>query len=382
MAQDYYSTLGVSKAADSEDIKKAYRKMAMKYHPDRNKGDTEAEKTFKKINEAYEVLSDVQKKAAYDRYGDRAFKEGGFNQSQYNQQASQNAGGFHGGFDFDDIINDFFGQRSTSHRSTRNIQPGSDIRFDVTITLEEAYEGKSTEIKFRTYCKCDSCNGSGNSENSRVNYCNVCGGAGVIRTQQGFFHVEKTCYNCQGRGHIVSNPCKACSGSGRFFKEKKLNLKIPRGVDEGTKIRLASEGEAGVSGAPCGDLYIFVSVKNHQIFKREGKDLLCKVPISFSTAALGNEIQVSGIDKTPLSLKIPHGTQTNHQFRLKGKGMPVLQSMVFGDLLVEVIVETPVKLTKVQKELLQNLEESGKNSENNPMASGFFAKVKEFFGEK
>lgn len=385
MSKNYYELLGVSKTASAEEIKKAYRKMALKYHPDRNKGDQNAEKMFKEINEAYDVLKDPQKKAAYDQYGSDAFSNGNFNQQANNAGFEGfNFGGGFGGVNFEDIINEMFGgggMRAGASHASPSQYSGSDIRYDLAVSLEEAFAGTISRIKFKTYCKCDKCHASGSADEHGADICSVCHGAGVIRTQQGFFTVERTCANCRGNGKVIKHPCTNCSGSGRVYKEKTLDVKIPKGVGDDTKIRLAGEGEAGVRGGNCGDLYVFISIKNHSIFKRDGKDLLCRVPISMVTAALGDEIQVSALDKQPVTLKIPSGTQTGHQFRIKGKGMPSLKGSTYGDLLVEVVIETPVKLTKRQKELLKEFSECAQSSENHPMSSGFFARIKEFFGD-
>lgn len=385
MAKDYYELLGVARTASEDDIKKAYRKMALKYHPDRNKGDKEAETRFKEINEAYDVLKDPQKKAAYDRYGSSAFENGGgFSQGS----PGGGFGGFEfhegfGGVNFEDILNEVFGGggRTGGGRASPMQHAGSDIRFDMSVSLEEAFSGVTRSIKFRTFCSCEKCKGSGSADAKGADICSVCHGAGVLRMQQGFFTVERTCSNCRGNGRVVAHPCSECGGAGRVHKEKKLEIKLPRGVDEGTRIRFAGEGEAGIRGGGSGDLYVFVSVKKHALFRRDHKDLLCSVPISITTAALGAEIKVSGIDKTPVALKIPAGTQTGHQFRVKGKGMPSIRGSTCGDLLVEVVVETPVKLSKRQKELLQEFDESGAGQENHPMSSGFFSRIKEFFAD-
>lgn len=386
MSADYYQLLGISKTATEAEIKKAYRKMALQYHPDRNKGNKEAESKFKEINEAYDVLKDPQKRAAYDRYGSEAFANGNNWGSQGGAGASGFSGfDFNGGFGgvhFEDIINEVFGGggRSRGHASPMQ-HAGSDIRFDLSVSLEDAYSGTTKSIKFRTFCKCNKCKGSGSADSQGADICSACHGAGVLHSQQGFFTVERTCANCRGAGRIIKHPCAECGGAGRIHKEKKLEVKIPKGVNEGTKIRLSEEGEAGMRGGATGDLYIFISLKTHPIFKRDNKDLLCRVPISLATAALGKEIQVTAIDKSPVTLKIPEGTQTGHQFRIRGKGMPSLRSSGYGDLLVEVVVETPVKLSKKQKELLQEFEECGQSTDNHPLSNGFFSRIKDFFGD-
>lgn len=384
MSKDYYEILGVTKAASLADIKKAYHKLAMKYHPDRNKGDKEAEKKFKAISEAYEILSDPQKKAAFDQYGANAF-DGGYSQQSQSGFSGFNFNNGFGGVNFDDIINEVFGGGMGSGRRTRSgqpsSQPGSDIRFDLSISLEEAFSGTTSRISFRTFCACDRCHGTGSADNKGSDICSACQGSGVFHTQQGFFTVERTCSQCGGNGRVIKNPCLACSGLGRILKNKTLEVKVPKGVDEGTRIRLTKEGECGIRGGQNGDLYVFISIKPHPIFKRIEKDLTCKMPISITNAALGSEISVSSLDKSPVTIKIPEGTQTGHQFRVKGKGMPGLRGNSYGDLLVEVVVETPIKLTKRQKEIFQELEECSQTSDNHPMSSGFFSKIKEFFGD-
>ncbi|MDR1208238.1 MAG: molecular chaperone DnaJ [Holosporales bacterium] len=372
MSKDYYETLGVSKTASAAEIKKAYHKLAMKYHPDRNQGQTEAADKFKEINEAYEILSDAEKRARFDKYGtaDANFGPGGGGGHGFD--GFGNAG--FGGFNFDDIINEVFGMGSRRPRRGSMAQPGADIRYDISISLEDAFAGTTSKIHIRTYCSCNKCNGTGSSS-KEDSTCPACNGHGAFVHQQGFFSVEETCSTCGGIGRILKNPCPACSGSGRILSDKSLDVKIPKGVDNGTQIRLAGEGESGFRGGKSGDLYVFVSVKSHKLFQRDNKNLTCQVPISITTAALGKEISVSSIDRTPISIKIPAGTQTGHQFCIKGKGMPSLRGNSCGDLFVEVIVETPVKLTKRQKEILQELD----SEESTPMSSGFFAKVKEFF---
>ena len=377
MSKDYYSILGVNKDSTEDDIKKAYRKLAMKYHPDKHKGDKDAENKFKEINEAYEILKDPQKKAAYDRFGNSAFENGGFQ----NQNSGFDFNGGFGGFNFEDIISEVFGG-SRSARARSAVQPGSDMRYDLEISLEEAFSGTTKNIKFRTFCKCDTCKGSGSKDHEGQATCPICHGAGVIRSQQGFFTVEKTCSNCRGTGTVIKNPCKDCSGTGRIFKDKSLDIKIPKGVDNGTKIRLPSEGEAGMMGGETGDLFIFISVKKHKIFKRDGNNLICELPISMVNAALGTEIEVTTLDNQKAELKIPSGTQSGERLKIRGKGMPSLRAASYGDLFVDVSVETPVKLTKKQKELLKEFEEAGKDTDNSPMSSGFFSKLKDFFEKK
>ncbi|MDR1597613.1 MAG: molecular chaperone DnaJ [Holosporales bacterium] len=380
MPKDYYETLGIPRTADAAEIKKAYHKLAMKHHPDRNKGQADAESKFKEINEAYEVLSDPQKKSQFDQYGSAGDQ---FDQGFARGQHSSNFGGFgFGGVNLDDIISEVFGMgagggRHHRHRSTA--EPGSDIRYDLSISLEDAFAGTTAKLSFRTYCACEKCGGSGQLSHD-MDTCSACGGRGAFLRQQGFFTVEQVCITCGGSGRIARNPCTACEGMGRIMADKNLEVKIPKGVDSGTQIRLAGEGECGARGGERGDLYIIVSVTSHKLFNRDGKNLKCKVPISITTAALGKDINVSSIDKTPVTVKIPAGTQTGRQFCVKGKGMPGLRGNSLGDLLVEVVVETPVKLTKRQKEILLELEDSP--GDITPMSSGFFAKVKEFFADK
>jgi molecular chaperone DnaJ len=364
MPKDYYEVLGVSRSASAEEIKKAFHKLAMKHHPDRNKGQAEASNKFKEINEAYEILSDPEKRAKFDKYGhvdDGPSSNSGFG---FN-------GGF-GGFNFEDIISEVFGM---GRRTAQPMgQPGADIRYDLSVSLEEAYAGVTSKISIRTYCSCKKCDGVG-SASKETSICSACKGRGSHLRQQGFFTVEQTCMHCGGAGRVIKTPCPACSGSGRVLADKALDVKIPKGVDNGTQIRLAGEGECGFRGDGNGDLYVFISVKSHKLFQRDEKNLKCKVPISITAAALGRDISVSSIDKSPVSIKIPPGTQTGYQFCIKGKGMPALRGGSHGDLLVEVVVETPVKLTKHQKDILIELE----SEESTPMSSGFFAKVKEFF---
>lgn len=383
MGKDLYEVLGVSKTASAADIKKAYHKMALKYHPDRNKGDKAAEAKFKEINAAYEVLGDEQKRAAYDRYGPQAFEQGSGQRpggSPHGFEGFDFGGGFGG---FEDIINEMFGggARARSRAGQPASQPGADIRYDLSVTLEEAFSGTTARLSFRTFVTCSQCKGSGSADSKESSICPLCQGRGSVRSQQGFFTVEQTCPQCGGQGRVIKNPCATCSGLGRVLQNKTLEVNIPKGVDDGTRIRLAGEGECGIRGGTKGDLYVFISIKPHTLFKRLGKDLTCRIPISFATAALGNEITVTLLDKTTVPLKIPEGTQTGHQFRLKGKGMPSLRGHSFGDLLVEVFVETPVKLSPRQKELLQELEGNEKSADNHPLRKGFLAKIKEFFGE-
>lgn len=377
--RDYYDLLGVSKGASEQELKKAYRKKAMELHPDRNKDDPDAEAQFKEVNEAYEVLKDGDKKAAYDRYGHAAF-EGGLGAS------AGRGGGFHpgGGADFgsafsdvfDDLFGDFMGsggRRGGGQRATR----GSDLRYNLNISLEEAFTGKQQNVSVTSSVACDTCEGSGAEGGAEPSTCPTCSGMGKVRAQQGFFTVERTCPTCSGRGQIITNPCNSCSGSGRQQRERSLGVNIPAGVETGTRIRLAGEGEAGMRGGPTGDLYIFIEVSDHPIFEREGSNLFCRVPVSMTTATLGGEIEVPTIDGGKSRVKVPAGSQSSKQMRLKGKGMPALRSNVSGDLFLELAVETPVNLTSKQKELLREFEKL--SEDNSPESTNFFGKVKTFW---
>lgn len=371
--KDFYEVLGVQKGASKDELKKAYRKLAMQYHPDKNQGDDKAEAKFKEINEAYDVLKDDQKRAAYDQMGHAAF-EGGM---------GGGAGGFGaGGFDFSgsfgDIFEDLFGGGGRRGAGRAQAQRGADLRYNLTIDLKDAFEGKQETISVTTSAACEVCDGSGAKPGSKPTTCPTCQGAGRIRRQQGFFTVEQTCVSCQGTGQVVSDPCKNCAGSGRVRKNKKLNVSIPKGVEDGTRIRLTGEGEAGARGAPPGDLYVFVSVKPHAFFERDGSDLHAEVPIKFTTAALGGTVGVPTISGGKVKVTIPEGTQNGHQFRLRGKGMPALHSSFYGDMYIHTRVETPVKLTKEQKDMLRKFDESSsKNS--NPQTESFFKKAKDIW---
>ena len=370
--QDYYETLGVSRNASADDLKKAYRALAMKYHPDRNSGDNGAEQRFKEINEAYDVLKDADKRAAYDRFGHAAFEAGGGPRG--------GARGFEFGFGsgfadiFDEMFGDFMGGRGGG-QATR----GADLRYNLEISLEDAYAGKTVQIRVPTSVSCDTCGGSGATKGSAPVTCTTCRGRGRVRAQQGFFTIERTCPACQGAGRVIEDPCDACSGAGRVEREKTLKVNIPPGVEDGTRIRLSGEGEAGIRGAAPGDLYVFLSVAAHRLFQRNGADVFCRAPIPMTTAALGGAIEVPTIDGARAKINVPSGTQTNRQFRLKGKGMKVLRSNARGDMYVEVNVETPVNLTKRQQELLREFETAGKGRKTSPESEGFFARVKEFW---
>ncbi|HLI10141.1 MAG TPA: molecular chaperone DnaJ [Alphaproteobacteria bacterium] len=371
---DYYETLGVARGAGPEDIKKAYRKLAMQYHPDRNPGDKAAEHKFKEINEAYDVLKDDQKRAAYDRFGHAAF------------EANGGAGGFRaGGFDFSsgfaDIFDEMFGEFSGSRRRGQTAARGADLRYNLEITLEEAFRGSQAKVRVPTSVMCESCNGSGGEGGSQPATCQTCHGHGRVRAQQGFFTIERTCPTCQGSGRVIRDPCRVCHGSGRVAREKTLSVSIPAGVEDGTRIRLAGEGEAGLRGAPAGDLYIFLSIKPHLFFRRDGANIFCRVPIPMTTAALGGTIEVPAVDGTRARVNVPAGTQTSHQFRLRGKGMSVLRSNGRGDMYIEAVVETPVNLSKRQRDLLREFEEAGGGKSNSPESAGFFAKVRELWDD-
>ncbi|WP_421707938.1 molecular chaperone DnaJ [Algihabitans sp.] len=373
--RDYYEVLGVDRKASAEELKKAYRKLAMKYHPDRNPGDSSAEQRFKEAAEAYTALKDEQSRAAYDRFGHAAF-EGGMG-------GGGGAGGARGGFDFGgfaDIFDEMFGEFAGAARRSGPAH-GADLRYNLEIDLEEAFSGKQTTIRVPTSVTCDVCDGTGAEPGTSPKTCPTCGGRGRIRAQQGFFTIERTCPTCQGRGQIIEDPCRACGGIGTVQKEKTLQVNIPAGVEEGTRIRLAGEGEAGGRGGPAGDLYIFLSVAPHRFFQRDGANLYCRVPIPVTTAALGGSIEVPAIDGSRAKVSVPEGTQSGTQFRLRGKGMPVLRSKATGDLYIQVSVEVPRNLTKKQKELLKQFQETHEDSgdTHHPESHGFFARVKEFF---
>jgi molecular chaperone DnaJ len=367
--RDYYEILGVSKACTDADLKSAFRKAAMQCHPDRNPGDTEAELRFKELNEAYQTLSDPQKRAAYDRYGHAAFEQGGFGMGAEGFAASM-------ADIFDDLFGDMMGGRRGGMR--RGPARGSDLRQSLEITLEEAFHGKAVSITLPASVTCPACAGSGAKAGARPKVCSTCGGHGRVRAQQGFFAIERTCPHCLGGGEIIDDPCHSCGGSGRVMQERSLSINVPPGVEDGTRIRLSGEGEAGAKGGPPGDLYIFVSTKPHPFFRRDGADLSCRVPISMVQAALGAEVSVRTFDGSAAKVKIPAGTQSGKQFKLKGRGMPVLRSREKGDLYIEVTVETPQNLTKRQKELLAEFETLS-SMETHPESAGFFAKMKDFF---
>ena len=372
--RDFYDVLGVSKSASPEELKSAYRKLAVKHHPDKNPDDKASEDKFKEAGEAYGILSDKEKKQNYDNFGHAAFEGGG---------GGRQSGGF-GGADFSDIFEDFFGDfggggRSGGRRSTNN--RGSDLRYDLSITLKEAYEGKKQDIKFSTTEKCDTCKGNGSKPGSSPHKCTVCGGNGKVRSNQGFFTVQQTCPQCQGSGEEITNPCSDCNGQGNKQASKKISVTIPKGVDDGTRIRLAGKGEAGTKGGASGDLYLFINVHTHDLFKRSDENLFFEFPISIADAALGTTIEIPTIDGKKAKIKIPDGTQNGKQFRLKGKGMPFIRRGDCGDLYVQIKTEVPVYLNKVQKELLEKFRDM-ENEKSNPSIKKFFDKAKNFWKNK
>jgi molecular chaperone DnaJ len=368
--QDFYTTLGVDRSASADDLKRAYRTLAMKWHPDRNSGDKTAEQKFKDLTEAYDVLKDDQKRAAYDRFGHAAFEQG---------SGAGGPGGFGFSGGFADIFEEMFGTMGAGRREAGPSRSGSDLRYNLEIPIEEAFTGKQTTIRVNTFAQCEPCKGSGAEPGSRPASCRTCQGHGRVRAQQGFFTIERTCPTCQGTGTVIEKPCRSCGGQGRVRREKTLSVNIPPGVEDGTRIRLAGEGEVGLHGTPAGDLYIFISIAQHAIFQRDGANIYCRVPIPFTTAALGGAIEVPTVEGSRTRVTVPPGTQSGHRFRLKGKGMTVLRSPLRGDMYVHAIVETPVNLNKRQQELLREFEKEGENRKTNPDSEGFFARVKEFF---
>ncbi len=368
----YYETLEVERTVDAAGLKAAFRKLAMKWHPDKNPGDTASEMRFKEINEAYEVLKDEDKRAAYDRFGHAAFEQG---------MGAGGGAGFGAGFasSFSDIFEDLFGMAGQRGRGGR--ERGADLRYNMDITLEEAFSGKTAQISIPVSVTCEACSGTGAKAGTKPKACATCGGAGRVRQAQGFFTLERTCPACQGHGQTIEDACPGCSGSGRVTRERTLSVNIPPGVEDGTRIRLAGEGEAGVRGGPPGDLYIFLSLTPHPFFQRDGADLYCRVPVSMVTAALGGEFEVPTIEKGKTRVKVPSGTQSGRRFRIAGKGMPVLRSRQTGDMYVQVMVETPQNLTKRQQELLAEFEKLS-SGETQPEAEGFFSRVKDFFGSR
>jgi molecular chaperone DnaJ len=370
--RDYYEVLGVNRDASDEEIKKAYRKLAMKHHPDRNPDNPKAEEAFKEAKAAYEILSDAQKRAAYDQYGHAGVDP---------QAGMGSAGAGFGNFAdaFSDIFGDIFGGGG---RARSNVYRGADLRYNLEVSLEDAARGTETRIRIPTMEECETCSGSGAKPGTEPVVCPTCGGHGQVRMTQGFFSIAQTCPKCHGAGKVVQHPCSSCSGAGRIKRQKTLSVKIPAGVDEGDRIRLSGEGEAGVNGGPAGDLYVVIHIRPHEVFQREGNDLHCEMPISFTKAALGGEIEIPTLDGYA-KVKIPPGTQTGKVFRLRGKGVKGVRSQMHGDLLVHVATETPVNLTPRQKELLVELEEINQqyDSRHNPRARGWMDRVKEFFAE-
>ena len=372
--RDYYEVLGVARGADAAEIKKAYRQKAKELHPDRNKDNPDAEAQFKEANEAYEVLKDADKKAAYDRYGHAAFENG---MGGGGGRGPRGQADFASAFSdvFDDLFGDFMGGRGGARRSAA--QRGNDLRYNLRINLEDAFTGLQKTINVPTAVPCGSCKGTGAEGGSEPQTCPTCSGMGKVRAQQGFFTVERTCPTCSGMGQTIKNPCQTCHGQGRVQKEKSLSVNIPAGVETGTRIRLAGEGEAGMRGGPTGDLYIFIEVNDHALFERDNTNLYCRVPVSIATAALGGEIEVPTIDGGRSRVKVPEGSQSGRQMRLRGKGMPALRGGGVGDMFIELAVETPVKLTARQREILKEFDQL--SEENNPQGSSFFNSVKNFW---
>ena len=370
---DYYGLLGASRDASDEDLKKAYRKLAMKYHPDRNPDDQAAEQKFKEISEAYHVLSDQEKRTAYDRFGHAAFDGPG---------SGPGGGGFDFGTSFADVFDDLFGEFMSGggrRGGRRQSARGADLRYNMEVTLEDAFGGKQATIRVPGTMSCEPCGGSGARAGTRPSACGTCGGNGKVRAQQGFFTIERTCPTCRGAGQVIADPCPTCRGAGRVQKEKSLAVNIPAGVEDGTRIRLAGEGEAGARGAPPGDLYIFLSVTPHHIFQRDAMHIHCRVPIPMTTAALGGAVEVPTVGGSRARVTVPAGAQSGHQFRLRGKGMPALRGAGHGDMYIEVEVETPVNLSKRQKELLKQFDEQAGSRPTSPESESFFAKVKELW---
>ena len=371
--RDYYDVLGLDRSAKKEEIKKAYRKLALKYHPDKNKGDKGAEEKFKEASEAYHVLSDDKRKMNYDQFGHSAFQEGG------------SQGGF-GNFDFsssfsdlfEDVFGDFGDFGFNSARTKRRSNRGSDLRYDVSIDLNDAYSGTEKKINYTTYKKCKTCTGSGAKPGSKPSACSYCGGQGKVRSSQGFFTIQQTCPQCSGEGEKITNPCGSCNGEGKTQSNESVSVKIPKGVDDGTRIRLSGKGEAGSKGGGNGDLYLFISIEPHSIFKRSEENLFYELPISITEAALGTTVEVPSIDGGKTKIKIPSGTQSGKQLRLRGKGMPILRRNISGDLYIRIITEVPTSLSKRQKELLAEFK-SLEDMKSNPLMKNFFDRAKKFW---
>ena len=370
--RDYYEVLGINKSATPDQIKSAYRKLAVKYHPDKNPGDKTAEDKFKEASEAYHVLSNPERKQSYDSFGHAAFENGGRGQGGFSDFDFSNH--------FSDIFEDFFGEGfgGGRRRGKRANYRGSDLRYDLSITLEEAFRGKKQDIKFSTSEKCGTCSGSGSKPGHDAGSCSICGGRGQVRSNQGFFTVQQTCPQCGGAGEEITHPCTSCSGQGKKQATKRLSVTIPKGVDDGTRIRLSGKGEAGSRGAGNGDLYLFINVYSHELFKRSDENLFFEFPISVADAALGTAIEIPTIDGSKAKIKIPAGTQSGKQFRLKEKGMPLMRGGGFGDLYVQVNTEVPINLNKQQKELLEKFREI-ENEKSNPTIKKFFEKAKSFW---
>ena len=367
--KDFYEILGVQKSASDDEIKKSYRKLAMKYHPDRNKDDKESERKFKEVSAAYEVLKDSEKRSAYDQYGHDAFRQGGMG-------GAQGFGDFAGGFS--DIFEEFFGGGFSSSSRQRGPQRGSDLRYNMTVSLYEAFIGKKSQIKIPSYIGCETCSSTGSADKSGPSRCSTCNGHGKVRSTQGFFSIERPCPTCGGEGSSIKNPCIKCNGIGQVKKQKTISVSIPAGVDSGTRIRISGEGELGQRGAGNGDLYIFVDVQKDKLFEREEDNIFCLVPISITTAILGGDVEVPTIDGKKARLNIPAGTQSETQFRLKGKGMSILRQNRRGDMYVETNVEIPVNLNNKQKSVLKEFEkEGGTSKKHSPKSQSFFSKLKE-----
>jgi molecular chaperone DnaJ len=367
--KDFYEILGVQKNASDDEIKKSYRKLAMKYHPDRNKDDKESERKFKEVSAAYEILKDSEKRSAYDQYGHDAFRQGGMG-------GGQGFGDFGGGFS--DIFEEFFGGGFGGQSRQRGPQRGNDLRYNMSVSLQEAYSGKKSQIRIPSYEGCDLCSATGSADKSGPSTCSTCGGQGKVRSTQGFFSIERPCPTCGGEGSSIKNPCLKCSGTGQVKKQKTISVTIPAGVDTGTRIRISGEGEPGQRGAGNGDLYIFVEVQKDKLFEREEENIFCQIPISITTAILGGDVEVPTIEGKKARLNIPPGTQSETQFRLKGKGMSILRQTRRGDMYVEANVEIPVNLNSKQKAILQEFEkEGGTSKKHSPKSQSFFSKLKE-----